>query len=82
MLVIVRKLHGRLTILFPEHLVRALRSTEGALLRVSSNADTIILHKKSRGRRSLHSITARLKPSAYRHRNRELNDAPVGKEIW
>jgi antitoxin component of MazEF toxin-antitoxin module len=84
MTVTIKKINGSIAVLIPSALAREMKLTEGTSLEISGSASSIVMRRKDRAsKRSLRSITAKMKASSYRSRSRDWSaDATVGREIW
>jgi antitoxin ChpS len=85
MTVTIKKIGGSVAVVIPKSVAREMKLSAGASLEISTAAGAIVMRTRAarRPRRPISEIVAKIKPSSYRRRRRELgDDAPVGKEIW
>jgi antitoxin component of MazEF toxin-antitoxin module len=83
MTVTIKKVGGSLAVFIPRSMARDTKLTEGALMDISSDVDSIVIRRKSgRTRRPIAKVVSQIKTANYSKRRVEmLNDGPVGKEI-
>lgn len=83
MFVKVKRVGGSMAVVIPAPIASEMNLSAGTALAVSLEDDKLVLRKSRRPRRSMDQLVAEIDPAAYkRRRKRDLDDKPVGREIW
>jgi antitoxin component of MazEF toxin-antitoxin module len=86
MTVTVKKLGGSVAVVIPKGVAREMELLEGTPLEISATGDAIVMRKQAvrrRARRPIAELVKKIKPSAYKRRNKEQAErGPLGREMW
>lgn len=83
MTVTVKKIGGSVAIVVPKSIAVDFGLKQGEKVELSRDNDTLVLRRsRRRARRPIDELIAQMDPEAYARHDRELNDRPVGREIW
>ena len=77
-----KKLGGSIAVVIPKSIAIELNISVGDTLDLSTSQNGLLISRQSRRRRPIEDIVAEIDPKAYARRGKELDDRPVGREIW
>jgi antitoxin component of MazEF toxin-antitoxin module len=81
--VTIKRIGGSVAVVIPKSVAHEMQLTDGVAVDLTVASGALIMRKQGRRpRRPLARLVEQIKPTSYRRRNKEINDSPIGRELW